>query len=168
MATTSTSSPRTLGCILSGCGDFCLFCFTKWSQTCSLLRVGGTSLPQAQPRGSETREIWEAWIILLNHWPGLKQMCFLTSICQKTFVFVCRVRWIKFLIFNWPLNQVTINACLLCSDINLHLTCYLFWKRIFFGRSGGRFEKVRLNIPFLKEKNIFWNSFHDSRTHRWP
>lgn len=106
----------------------CLFSFIKWSQTCSLLAVGGTSLPQAQPRDSGTREIWEAWVILLNHWPGLKQMCFLAFICQETFVIACRGRWIKHLIFNWPLNQVTINACLLSSDTNLHLTSCLFWK----------------------------------------
>lgn len=74
-------------------------------------------------------------VILLIHWPGLKQICFLAFMCQETFVFACRVGWIMyFIIALWPLSQITSNAYLHCSDTNLCLTLFFVLVRILEGQ----------------------------------
>lgn len=96
-------------------------------------------------------------VILLIHWPGLKQICFLAFMCQETFVFACRVGWIMyFIIALWPLSQITSNAYLHCSDTNLCLTFFCVGKNF-----GGSNEIYSVFI---------WSNFPGSRTRvlPWP
>lgn len=59
LARISSNSLRNLECISSALG---LFSFIKWSHTHSSLPVIWTCLPQPSPGGSDTWEIWKAWL----------------------------------------------------------------------------------------------------------